>query len=158
MRLALITITLVLFQTAWAQEDARGAGRSELARVERQISDISTLLGIAEANLARHQAAELETMDRMLTQWITTFQPYTGPIPQTSDENMAMYPDLLKAKTGFAPLEPLNPQQKAWVAHRRQEHQLYDRCVDLRVSLRTLRNLQSRMRAQLGLPPAQGMP
>ena len=152
--IAFASISCPLF----AEDSGRDAGRTELARVERQISGITALLGAAEDTLARHQAAEVETLDLMLTQWITAYQPYAGPIPQTSDENIAMYPELLKAKTGFSPMEPLDARQKAWIAHRRIEHQLYDRCVDLRVSLRNLRSLQARIRSQLGLAPSPGTP
>jgi hypothetical protein len=147
--LLLLTLPLTAEDTT-SQE----AGRSELTQVEHKIAVITELTKAAKADLERHQAAEIETLDQTASLWIRNYQPYQGPIPQTSDEHLAQYPALLKQYNGFDALAPVDPWTRAWIAHRRAEHELYDRYADLRASLRTLKNLRDRMRLQLGLKPA----
>lgn len=155
---ALLLLLLVCLLGLGAAEDGRDAGFVQLGQLDRQIEVMTDLVGKARAALDQHQAAEVENLDLVLTTWVTTYQPYQGPVPQTWEENLAAYPALLKSHTGFDPLAPVDPWTRSWVQHRREEHRLNDAYQEVRMSLKRLQTLRARLRAQLGLPAEPAAP
>lgn len=154
MRLLLALLAILALATPSLQGvDEAEAGRIELAKLEQQIQVIQGLLEKAGAALDRHHLAELDALADRGRTLIQIYEIYTGPLPTTWQEHVAMYPDLFKRRVGWGVMEPVDSWTHAWIAHRRVEHQLNDQYQDLRLSLQKLTELRRRLRAQLGLAP-----